>query len=260
MHTVTQLFNIYAEQVMREALEHHSAGIKIGGRTINNLIYADDVVLIATSMEELQELTNKVKAASKAAGLFLNVSKTKVMKVAKAPNDENLIVDYQSVENVEDFNYLGATFPNKVDDTKEVRRRIAMTKTAMISLTNIWKDRSISERTKKRLLQALVFSIATYGAECWVFKKVDRRKIASFELWCYRRLLRVSWVDKRTNEWVMEKIGPYRRLLDNIDDRKLRFLGHLARTDGLTKDLLFGTIPGRPKKQECQTTWKTSRS
>ena len=172
------------------------------------------------------------------------------MEVTKAPNDENLIVDNQSVENVEDFNYLGATFTNKVDDTKEVRRRIAMAKTAMISLTNIWKDRSISERTKKRLLQALVFPIATYRAECWVLKKVDRRKIASFELWCYRRLLRVSWVDKRTNELVMEKIGQCRRLLDNIDDRKLRFLGHLARTNGLTKDLLFGTIPGK-------RTWKT---
>ena len=106
------------------------------------------------------------------------------MKIAKAPNDENLVVDNQKVENAEEFDCLGAVFTNKVDDTKEVRRRIAMAKTAMISLTNVWKDRSISLRTKKRLLQALVFPIATYRAECWVLKKVHRRKIASFELWC----------------------------------------------------------------------------
>ena len=83
-----------------------------------------------------------------------------------------------------------------------------------------------------------------------VLKKVDRRKIASFEFWCYRKLLLVSWMDKRTNEWVLEKIVPCQRLLHNISDRKLRFLGHVARTDGLKKDLLLGTIPGkrgRPK-------------
>ena len=168
-----------------------------------------------------------------------------LMKVTKAPNDENLILDNQNVENEEEFNYLGTVFTNKVDDTKEVRRHIAMAKTAMSSLTNVWKERCISQRTKERLLQALVFPIAKYGAECWVLKKVDRRKIASFDLWCYRRLLRASWVDKHTNKWFQEKIGPWRRLLDNVNDWKLRFLGHVARTDGLTKELLFGTIPGK---------------
>ena len=77
------LFNVYAEQVIREALEHHPAGVQIGGRKINNLRYADDVVLLATSMQELQNLTDKVKDASEAAGLFLNVNKAKAMKVTQ---------------------------------------------------------------------------------------------------------------------------------------------------------------------------------
>ena len=107
----------------------------------------------------------------------------------------------------------------------------------IILLNNIWKDRFISQRTKKRLLPALIFPTATYGAEFWVLKKVDKREIACFEFWCNRRLLHVSRVDKHTNEWVLEKIGPCRRLLDNINDRKLRFLG--------LKNLLFGTVPGK---------------
>ena len=143
-------------------------------------------------MQELQELTDKVKDASEAAGLFLNVNKTKAMKVTHEPKDGNLTVNNQVVDTVEAFNYLGALFTSKVDDTNEVRRRIAMAKKTMVALTNIWKDRSISQRTKKRLVQALVFPIATYGAECWVLKKVDKLKITAFELWCYRRLLRVS--------------------------------------------------------------------
>ena len=158
----------------------------------------------------------------------------------------------QVVESVEVFNYLGALFTNKVDDTNEVRRRIAMAKKAMVTLTNIWKDRFIYQRTKKRILQALVFPIATYGAECWVLKQVDELKIVAFELWCYRRLLRVSWVDRRTNEWVLEGIGRCPRLLDSINDRKLRFLGHVARTKGQTKELLFGTNPWEKKTRKTQ--------
>jgi len=167
------------------------------------------------------------------------------MKVTKSPSNESLTVDNQNVETVEVFNYLGALLTNTLDDSNEVRRRIAIAKTAMIGLSNIWKDRSISKYTKLRLLRALVFPIATYGAECRVLKKVDTNKIAAFELWCYRRLLRISWVDKRTNQWVLEKIGPCRRLLDKINERKLKFLGHIARTSGMTKDLLFGTVIGK---------------
>ena len=94
------LFNIYAEHVMRKALKHHPTGIAVGGKLVNNLRYADDIVLVAKSMQELQDLTNRVKTASEAAGLFLNVSKTKVMKVTKSPNNESLTVNNQNVKTV----------------------------------------------------------------------------------------------------------------------------------------------------------------
>ena len=84
-------------------------------------------------------------------------------------------------------------------------------------------------------------------------KEVDKRKIASFELWCYRRLIRVSWVDRQTDEWVLEKIGPCQRLLDSISDRKPQLLGHVDRADGLTNDLLFGTIPGERRHGKPKT-------
>lgn len=133
-----------------------------------------------------------MKTANEAAGLFFNVSKTKVMKVTKSPSNESLTVNNQNVETVEVFNYLGALLTSTLDDSNEVRRCIAIAKTAMIGLSNIWKDRSISQYAKLRLLRALVFPIATYGAECRVLKKVDTNKIAAFELCCYRRLPRIS--------------------------------------------------------------------
>ena len=115
----------------------------------------------------------------------------------------------------------------------------------MISLTNIWKDRSISLRTKKQLLQTLVFPIATYGGEYFVLKKADEKLITDFELWCYRRLLRESWIDRRTNELVLQRIGESKRVLNSRTKRKLRFLGTVARSDRLSKDILSGKVPGR---------------
>ena len=86
-----------------------------------------------------------------------------------------------------------------------IRRRLCIAKDAMISLTQIWKDKGTSIGTKKRLLKSLVFSIASYRSECWVLKKSDVKKIEAFELWCYRRLMRISWTDRKSNKWVLEK-------------------------------------------------------
>ena len=94
----------------------------------------------------------------------------------------------------------------------------------MISLTQIWKDKGISIGTKKRLLKSLVVSIASYGSECWVLKKSDEKKIEAFELWCYRRLLRISWTDRKSNEWVLEKIDCKETLLEILTDERCLLL------------------------------------
>ena len=175
------LFNIYSEQIMRNALEDFTRGVRIGVRVITNLRYADDVVLIAGGMEELQELVDRVRKASSQFGLSLNPSKTKVMKICRKPNNDEelnfITVNKKRIENVKEFIYLDSLITNNFDDTKEIRRRLCIAKTAMISLTQIWKDKGISTETKKRLLGSLVFSIASYGSECWVLKKSNEKKI-----------------------------------------------------------------------------------
>ena len=250
------LFNIYSEQIMRNALEDFTGGVRIGGRVITNLRYANDVVLIAGGMEELQELVDRVSKASSQFGLSLNPSKTKVMKICRKPsNDEELhfiTVNNKRLENVKEFIYLGSLITNNCDDTKEIRRRLCIAKTAMISLPQIWKDKGISTGTKKRLLWSLVFSIASYGSECWVLKKSDEKKIEAFEMWCYRRLLRISWTDMKSNEWVLEKIDCKERLLTAINRRKMSFVGHILRHKDISCDLFMGSVyghrgRGRPK-------------
>ena len=123
----------------------------------------------------------------------------------------------------------------------------------MISLEHVWKDRAISITTKKRLLTSLVFNIATYGSECWVLKTTGKKKINSFDLWCYRRLLRIKWTDKKTNEYVLSKIGTSERLLTTIVKRKMAFVGHVFRKGDICTDLLIGAVYGKRGKGRPKT-------
>jgi len=137
------LFNIYSKTIMRNALEDFEGNISVGGRPITNLRYADDTVLIAGSMTELQELVERVRTHSKAAGLFLNAKKTKVMKSLRNPADEDnnhISINGEPVENVQKFIDLEATFTNDYDDSAEIKRRIGIAKNAIVALTNIWRD------------------------------------------------------------------------------------------------------------------------
>jgi len=150
---------------MRNAFEGFEGSVKIGRKSITNLRYADDIVLVGGSMEELQDIVNRAHEASSQAGLYLNTSKTKVMKTIRVPvrnEQDNILVSGQDRENVKNFVYLGAMITENYDDSKEIKRRIAITKNAMIALEYFWKDRAISITTKKRPLKSLVFNIATY--------------------------------------------------------------------------------------------------
>ena len=257
------LFNIYSESIMRKALHDSEGEVMVAGHKVTNLRYADDVVLIAASMTELQELVDRVKTESERSGLFLNVKKTKVTKIRKNPdiddNDSHITVDNDAVENVTDFTYLGATFTDNYDESKEIRRRIGIAKSATTALSNIWKDRSITLATKKRLLNSLVFPIATYGSVCWVMKASNRKRLESFELWCYRRILRISWAEKKTNEFVLGKSGLQfqgDRLANTVYGRQLGFIGHVLRHESLEKTLLISMVlgkrgRGRPTTRLC---------
>ena len=137
---------------MRNALDGFVGSVKVSGRTISNLRYADDVVLIASSMDELQDLVNRVIDSSLQFGLALNSSKTKVMKIVKnnltAKDADHITVsNNEIIENVKEFIYLGTLITNTYDDTKEIRRRLCIARSAMVSLTNIWKDKSITITT-----------------------------------------------------------------------------------------------------------------
>ena len=173
---------------MRNAgLEETQAGIKIAGRNINNLRYADDTTLMAESEEELKSLSMKVKEESEKVGLKLNIQKTKIMASGPITSWE---IDGETVETVSDFIFLGSkitTITADGDCSHEMKRHLLLGRKVMTNLDSIFKSRDITLPTKVRLVKAMVFPVVMYECESWTIKKAEHQRIDAFELWCWRR-------------------------------------------------------------------------
>ena len=175
----------------------HKAGIKTAGRNINNLRYADDTTLMAQSEEELKSLLMKVKVESEKVGLKLNIQKTKIMAYGPITSWE---IDGETVETVSDFIFLGSKITPDGDCSHEIKRCLLLGKKVMTNLDSILKSRNITWPTKVHLVKAMVFPVVVYGCESWTVKKAQHQRIDTFELWCWRRLLRVPWTARRSNQ------------------------------------------------------------
>ena len=168
---------------MRNAgLEEVQAGIKIAGRNINNLRYADDTTFMAESEEELKSLLMKVKVESEKVGLKLNIHKTKIM--ASGPITSRQI-DGETVGTVPDFIFLGSKITADGDCSHETKRRFLLGRKVMTNLGSILKSRDITLPTKVHLVKSMVFPVVMYGCESWTVKKAECRRIDAFELWCW---------------------------------------------------------------------------
>ena len=198
------LFNLYAEYIMRNAgLEETQAGVKVARRNINNLRYADDTTLMAESEEELKSLLMKVKEESEKVNLKLNIQKTKIMASGPITSWE---IDGKTVETVSDFISLGSKITADCYCSHEIKRRLLLGRKVMTNLGSIFKSRDITVPAKVRLVKAMVFPVVMYGCESCTVKKAERRRIDAFELWCWRRLLRVPWTARRSNQSILKEI------------------------------------------------------
>ena len=219
---------------MRNAgLEEAQAGIKIAGRNINNFRYADDTTLMAESEEELKSLLIKVKEDSEKIGLNLNIQKTKIMASSPITSWQ---IDGETVETVADFIFLGSKITADGDCSHEIKKRLLIGRQVMTKLDSILKSRNITLPTKVHLVKAMVFPVVIYGCESWTIKKAEHQRIDAFELWCWRRLFRVPWTARRSNQSILKEIRPECSLEGLMLKLKLQYFGHLMRkTESLEK-------------------------
>ena len=179
-------------------------GIKMAGRNINNLRYADETTLMAEN-EELKSLLMKVKEESEKVGLKLNIQETKIM--ASGPTT-SWQIDREEMEAVADFIFLGSKITANSECSHEIKRCLLLGRKAVTNLESILKNRDITLPTKVHLVKAVVFPVVMYGCESWTIKQAERRRIDAFELWCCRRLLRIPWTARRSNQSILKEIGP----------------------------------------------------
>ena len=205
-------------------LEEAQAGIKIARRNINNLRYADDTTLMAES-EEMKSLLMKVKEESEKVGLKLNIQKTKIMASGPITSWQ---IDGETVETASDLIFVGSKITADGFCSHEIKRCLLLGRKVMANLDSILKSRDITLPTKVRLVKAMVFPVVMYGCESWTVKKAECQRIDAFELWCWRRLLRVPWTARRSNQSILKETSPGCSLRGLMLKLKLQLFGHLS--------------------------------
>lgn len=254
------LFNLFLEYIMSDALEGFDGSVRIGGVQICNLRFADDIDLIAASVEELVNLTERVDSSARSLGMQINASKTKVMAAPSGDGDLSQVkVDGTSLEEVDQFKYLGATISHDARCEKEIKRRLAIANKKMVDMKYIWSTRSLSLRTKIRFVKASIMALVTYGCQAWTISAASLNRIRAFEMKCMRRVLGITYHDRRTNESIVQEIqdigAPLPGLVEHIKKSKLTWFGHVSRHNEFAKSFLQGNVPGRRSRGRPQLSW-----
>ena len=262
------LFNVYAENIMRNVRsdEHRYENrdgqeydtfdsLNIGGQEYPELRYADDTVLLSTTPEGLEKMIRAVKTHSENQNLFLNAKKTKIMRTDKTTRATNIIIGNDVIEEVPDFDYLGSLITNNGDGIKEVKRRLGMATKKLSKMKRLWKG--TDENTKMKFLKALIFPVATYGSETWCLSKQAEQKVKSFQMKSFRKILRIPWTEKRTNESILQQLGNFDEnwLLNTVVQRKMKFFGHVKRHESLERMIYEGIIEGKRGRGRPRRRW-----
>ena len=208
---------------------------------------------MAESEEELKSLLMKVKEESEKVGLKFNIHKTNIMASGPIISCE---IDGETVETVSNFIFGGFKITADGDCSHEIKRRLLLGRKVMTNLDRILKSRDIALPAKAHLVKAIVFPVVMYGCESWTVKKAECQRIDAFELWCWRRLLRVPWIARRSNQSILKEISPGCSLEGMVLKLKLQYFGHLMRrVDSLEKTLMLGGIGDKRRRGRQRIRW-----
>ena len=244
----TIVYNVYSQCMVDEGMQNNNDGIKINGVTHPSIRFADDKAMASNTNAGLQRIMNDLNEAGKRYGMKINISKTKVMRITHLRNKSiKILIDETEIEAVNEFKYLGSVISNDGRCEPEIRKRIAKAK-ASFAENEIFLSSKTNLPLRKRFLKSVVWSNALYAAETWTMTKPDIRRLEAFELWCWRKMLNVTWSDQVTNEDVLRRIGEERRLISTIRERHKAWIGHILRGDTLLKKTMEGHYNGKFKR------------
>ena len=223
-------------------------GVKVGGVNINNIRYADDTAIIATSETKLQNLMDRVVNDSQALGMEVNTQKTECMVIKKntATNVHcKIYINGAELKCVKSFRYLGSIVTEDGRCQSEIKSRITQAKCTFSELGNVLKNRTVAGKTKMNVLKCYVWSTLLYGCESWTLTADLRRRINAFEMWCLRRMERIPYTDHKTNKEVLDLTYKELKIFRIIIERQLSFYGHLTRKNQNESLAISGKINGK---------------
>lgn len=253
------LFNVYIQDAIDKIREEKSRGISIQGHKIDMIRFADDIAVLGETEQELNEtLQDMEKTMRLEYNLKINKGKTKVMRCSREMNQGIYIsINGQRIEEVSAFTYLGSKMTNDGRCKKDIISRINQAKRAFNAKKSLLTSNGIDMKIRKRLVKGFIWSVALYACETWTIGTEERRKLESFEMWCYRRIMRIKWVDKVTNEEVLRRIGEGRELWKSIRKRRMELVGHILRHNSIVRTIMEGYVEGgryrgRPRLEYMQ--------
>ena len=249
-----ELFSLYTEMIMRKI--NHMDGVRIGGINVNYIRYADDTAIVADSEEQLQNVITLIADESRKFGLEINKRKTFCMTISKrnvSPKCK-LEIDGIEIKHVDKFEYLGSLITSDAKSDQEIKRRIGIAKTASKCMSNVLTARNINSQTKLRLIKCYIWSTMLYGCETWTISEAMKKQLEAAEMWFLRRMVKVSWIKKVTNEDVLRRAQTERQLMKQIVKRQCSFLGHIARKGGIECRMVTRKVEGkRDRGRQRQT-------
>ena len=214
-------------------------------------------MLLAETKEDLQHILNEVNNAGKRYGMKMNATKTKSMVVSRKIETPQIKIniDGAEIEQVQQFKYLGQTITDDGRCDAEIIKRIEIARGTFNSLKGILLSSNICLNTKKRIIKCYVWSTLLYGCETWTVTQTHINKLQAFEMWLYRKLKRISWTDKVTNEEVLRRVNAKRQVIPTIKMRKTAYFGHMIRRDDIQRQLLEGKIEGTRSRGRPRIEW-----
>ena len=189
-------------------------------------------------------MIDKMSESVERHGMKINGKKTKVMKIGRSPSPIHITLNGETLKQVSNFKYLGTIITEEGSCEKEISTRIAMAKQAF-SIHRILLTSRLNLHLKKRIVKTMVWSVLLYGSETWTLKTANVKRLESFEMWVWRRMGKISWTERVSNDEVLRIVGEERMLIKTCKERQKKWMGHILRHDGLLKDVIEGRLEGK---------------
>ncbi|KAI5724481.1 hypothetical protein M8J77_003182 [Diaphorina citri] len=222
------LFNIYIEKAIEKSKEY-CTGIVMNGIRTQMLRFADDIAVLAPDEFNLKRSLESMNEVFEEYKMKINMSKTEILVCSKIPEIVNIKVGDAQIKQSKSFKYLGSTISENAKSTTDIKQRIAQAKSAFNKKKTLFCSKNINTDLRKQLIKTLVWSIALYGSETWVIGENDKKKIEAFEMWCWRKMNKIKWTERMSNERVLQLVGEKRQIWKTLEERRHKWIGHLYR-------------------------------